>query len=159
MTARLDILKQSLVKKNEIVSAKIDAHFQTVAESNGQPLNDKRNGRSTLNKWERQNDSIRSSISEVKKTEIAIEKELNKIAAVEAQALPDCIKSLIADGTLKQWRKYPNRFFVAGVDKARIVYDDKLNTVAYSYLSGCAADQYPIFRDVFNSLKKNLANT
>jgi hypothetical protein len=158
MSARLEILKKSLVKKNDMLSAKFDIHFQTVAEANGQPLNDKRNGRATLNKWERQNDSIRAAQDSIEITKIAIEKENSKIAAVAAQLVPNCIKSLIDNGTLNQWRKRPNRFFVAGVDKARIIYDDKTNKITCSHISGLAPDQFAKFRDVFNSLKKELEN-
>ena len=43
MSKRLEILKQSLAKKEELFSQKLDDHFSTVKQANGQPLNDKRN--------------------------------------------------------------------------------------------------------------------
>ena len=60
MSKKLEILKQSLAKKEEQLNAKFDQHFATVKQANGQPLNDKRNGQATLNKWERQNEGIRT---------------------------------------------------------------------------------------------------
>ena len=54
MSKRMQILEQSLEKKNAKLNAKFDEHFSTVALANGQPLNDKRNGAATLAKWERQ---------------------------------------------------------------------------------------------------------
>ena len=54
MTKRLDILKNSLAKKEKEFDAKLQNHFDTVKLANGQPLNDKRNGRATINLWERQ---------------------------------------------------------------------------------------------------------
>ena len=60
MSKRLEILKQSLAKKEQQLNAKIDQHFATVKQANGQPLNDKRNGQATLNKWQRQNEAIRT---------------------------------------------------------------------------------------------------
>ena len=59
MSKRLEILKQSLVKKEEELQRRFDVHFSTVKQANGQPLNDKRNGQATLNKWERQDGGIR----------------------------------------------------------------------------------------------------
>jgi hypothetical protein len=153
---RLAVLEKSLFDKNKKLIEKIDMHFKTVAQSNGQPLNDKRNGRATLNKWERQNDAIRATMKEIEKTKAAIDKERIKIAAVENQALPDCIKSLINDGTLNQWRKYPNRFFVVGIDSARIIYDEKGNKITCSHLSQLKPYEHAMFRDVFIALKKAL---
>lgn len=48
--SRLEILQNSLAKKNAVVDAKISNHFATVAQANGQPLNDKRNGAATFKK-------------------------------------------------------------------------------------------------------------
>ena len=50
MSKRLEILKNSLVKKEQQFNEKLQTHFDTVKQSNGQPLNDKRNGQATLNK-------------------------------------------------------------------------------------------------------------
>ena len=76
MTKRLEVLKASLVKKEAELDRRMQAHFDTVKEANGQPLNDKRNGQATLNKWEKQNDAIRNQQAEIEKTKRAIEFEL-----------------------------------------------------------------------------------
>ena len=56
MSRRLEILKASLAKKQTLFDQRLQQHFDTVKEANGQPLNDKRNGRVTLNKWDKQSD-------------------------------------------------------------------------------------------------------
>ena len=57
MTKRLEVLKASLVKKEAELDRRMQAHFDTVKQANGQPLNDKRNGQATLNKWDKQNNA------------------------------------------------------------------------------------------------------
>ena len=133
MTKRLEVLKASLVKKEAELDRRMQAHFDTVKEANGQPLNDKRNGQATLNKWEKQNDAIRNQQVEIEKTKRAIEFEEGKIAHVGSVSVPSFITDLIDAGEITQWRKYPNRFFVVGVDKARIVWDNKRKVVAHRY--------------------------
>lgn len=63
MSKRLGILKASLAKKEARFNERLQHHFDTVAQANGQPLNDKRNGRATLNKWDKQSDAQRSGSS------------------------------------------------------------------------------------------------
>ena len=46
--SRLDILKASLEKKQAKFNRKLNEHFSDVKSANGQPLNDKRNGYSTM---------------------------------------------------------------------------------------------------------------
>jgi len=124
MTKRLEILEGSLAKKKSAFDQSIDAHFTDVKRANGQPLNDKRNGQATLNRWEKQSDALRNKQSGIELTERAIEREKGKILEV-ARALdgmPQQIVDLIESGTLILWRKHPNTFFVSGVDKARIQY-------------------------------------
>lgn len=152
MSNRLAILKNSLAKKEALFDAKIQQHFDTVKQANGQPLNDKRNGRATLNKWEAQNDSIRAMQESIQKTKDAIEREERKIANVESTQLPDHIEAAIKDGLITQWRKFPRFFFVNGVDKGRIVLDEKTGKIAYRYASEIPIEQRPIFKEVFNKL-------
>lgn len=132
---RLEILQKSLLKKEDKFEDKLQNHFSDVKRANGQPMNDKRNGHVTLNKWERQNESLRVLQNEIEKTKSAIEFEAGKIAHVESvkESLPLEIVNLIKIGEITQWRKFPNMFFVAGVDKARIVWDKKRNLVAHRY--------------------------
>jgi hypothetical protein len=157
---RLEILKKSLAKKEKLYDDKISAHFSDVRSANGQPLNDKRNGYQTLDRWERQNDSIRSTKAEIEKTKQAIEREEYKIENVNSwqEIFPSPITDLLESGILTQWRKFPRIMFVAGVKKARITYDPKTGTISNSYVSEINnAEQYTIFRDVFNQLKKDLS--
>jgi len=162
MTARLEILRNSLDKKQAEFDEKLADHFSTVKAANGQPLNDKRNGRSTLDRWERQNDSLRSLDSGIQKTRDAIEREESKVALVSLanETTPSEILALVADGVLLQWRKHPNTFFVADVEKARIVWDSDKKVVAHRYVSEIKdRDQHRKFAQVFNGLKTALTAT
>jgi len=156
MTKRLTILKNSLEKKNKLLDEKFETHFKTVKEANGQPLNDKRNGQATLNKWDRQSDSIRNLKDSIKKTQDAIDKENGKICDVDFiyGIMPECIKKLIDDGVIKQWRKHPHILFVTGVDKARIVWDSKKQIIMHSYTNRIPDDdQWKKFSAIFNNIK------
>ena len=158
-TKRLITLETSLKKKKKQFDDKLQNHIDTVKQANGQPLNDKRNGQATLNKWDRQNDSLRNLQESIDKTERAIEVEKGKIIDCEAvkDILPDAILEMIANGTLKQWRKHPNTFFVNGVDKARIVWDNKKKVVAHKYSKQITdKDQWKLFVKTYNKLFKSV---
>lgn len=161
MSKRLEILKQSLAKKEQELQRRFDVHFATVKQANGQPLNDKRNGQATLNKWERQNDAIRSAKESIEKTKSAIEYEEGKIKEVDLtnNYIPKQILDLIETGELIQWRKHPHTFFVAGVDKARIVWLEKTKQVAHRYSREIKEqDQKVKFAKIFNQLHGLLNN-
>jgi len=79
---RLEILQNSLVKKEARLAELLDSHFDTVKATNGQPMNDKRNWASHFKKVVKQNDAIRSANAEIYKTKAAIERERLKIAGV-----------------------------------------------------------------------------
>lgn len=158
--SRLEILENSLIKKKDEFNKKLQEHFDTVAKSNGQPLNDKRCGASTIRKWDKQSESLRSLEDSIKKTENAIEIEKSKIRGVELtnEEIPNEILDLVKDGTLTQWRKYPNRFFVNGVDKARIIWDLKTKTLKYQYANRITnKEQYNKFRSVLVDLVKSMS--
>lgn len=157
--SRLEILENSLLKKKQLFDEKLSEHFKTVSKANGQPLNDKRCGASTMRKWDMQNNSLRTLDESIKKTENAIEIEKSKIRGVELtnEEIPNEILDLVKDGTLTQWRKYPNRFFVNGVDKARIIWDLKKKVLKYQYLNQVSDKrQFEKFRDTYNSLNRLL---
>lgn len=154
MSNRLEILKSSLAKKEAKFNERLQEHFDTVKQANGQPLNDKRNGRATLNKWDKQNESLRNLQGSIQRTKDAIEREELKIAIVDSVALPPCIETAINDGLITQWRKFPRFFFVNGVKHGRIVLDEKSGMIAHRYLSKVSKEEYPLFRDVFNKLNK-----
>lgn len=155
MSKKLEILKQSLSKKEQHLNAQFETHFETVKQSNGQPLNDKRNGQATLNKWERQNESIRTMQKSIEATKQAIAIEEGKIKGVEHANtfIPAEIQKLVETGELIQWRKHPHTFFVAGVDKARIVWDEKRKVVAHKFVSEITIqEQRTKFVRIYNPL-------
>lgn len=151
---RLLILRQSLEKKEKEQSRKLDEHFADVKRANGQPLNDKRNGAVTLNRWEKQNKSLRNQEESIERTKAAIEREEMKINHVESVDLPQAIRDAIDAGEITQWRKHPRMFFVVGVDRGRIAWDEKTKTLGHRYLSDVPKEQYPIFRDAYNKLRR-----
>ena len=153
--SRLEILEKSLLKKKQLFDEKLSVHFKTVAQSNGQPLNDKRCGASTMRKWDLQNDSLRTLNESIKRTENAIEIEKSKIRGVEltSEEIPIQILELVGNGTLTQWRKHPNRFFVSGVDKARIIWDLKKKVLKHQYVNQITdKEQSSKFKEIYNSL-------
>lgn len=158
MSNRLTALKNSLAKKEALFDEKIQAHFETVKQANGQPLNDKRNGRATMAKWDKQSDSLRAMEESIQKTKDAIEREERKIAMVDATKLPDYIEAAIKDGLIVQWRKFPRFFFVTGVEKGRIVLNEETGKIDHRYVREIPTEQYPIFRDVFNKLNAQANN-
>jgi hypothetical protein len=153
---RLDILKNSLIKKEKIADDRLQNHFSTVREANGQPLNDKRNGRATLNKWERQNDSIRKSLAEIEKTKQAIEREESKVNECNRvnSELPPVLLEYMDRGLITQWRKYPNMFFVVGGGRARLIW--KNNKLWNKYYSECTPDEKVIFKKIYNEIVNEL---
>ena len=160
--SRLDILKSSLRKKEEKFNAKLSEHFNDIRQANGQPLNDKRCGQSTMRRWDWQNNSLSNLQDEIEKTKEAIDKEESKMKGVEyiTSLLPAEIVSLIEDGTLIQWRKYPHIFFVNGIDKARLIWDLKKKQIAHKFTSSIQdKEQYKKFARVFNSLASKLNKT
>ena len=157
---RLDILKNSLIKKGTILDSKISNHFSTVALANGQPINDKRNAKAVFKMRNKQNDAIRTQFKEVEKTERAIEREENKIKNIEdyKEHLPSSIVEMIEKGILIQWRKYPRIFFVKGVDKARIFWNKEKKLVSYKFINELQTEQRHVFTNVYRSLYNEFNN-
>lgn len=156
-TKRLEILENSLIKKEKLFNEKLQNHIKTVKQANGQPLNDKRNGQATLNKWDRQNNSLINLKESIGKTKNAIEYEKGKIKGVEfeKECFPTVILEMIESGILIQWRKHPNTLFVNGVDKARVQYDKKKELIYHKYFKQIPDnEQRKIFAKVYNSLHK-----
>ena len=138
---------------------KLNNHIATVKQANGQPLNDKRNGRATLNKWENQNNSLKTLQLEIEKTKQAIENETAKIKNVEhtQNILPSQIIDLINEGTLIQWRKYPNMFFVQDIEKARIIWNVKKKRLEHKYFNLVIdIEQRKKFANIYNQLHNSL---
>ena len=158
MSKRLEILTTGLKKKEAMFDRSLQKHFDTVKQANGQPLNDKRNGRVTLDSWDRQNESLRSMQESIARTKAAIEREQNKIAVANSINIPSHIQAAIDDGLLTQWRKFPRFFFVNGVENGRIVLDERTGKISARYLSRIPKEQFPTFRDVFNGINKKIGS-
>ena len=160
MTKRLEILQESLNKKENLFNQKLTAHMDDVGSANGQPLNDKRNGRATLNRWERQNNALRNIKEGVEKTKDAIVREQWAINGMEVvkDSLPDEILTLIDEGKITQWRKHPETFFVVGVERARLVWVKDKRMVAHRYVKEIPKGTGPfdVFRDIFNHLNNTV---
>lgn len=158
MSNRLDVLKKSLEKKEAELAKKFELHFADVASANGQPLNDKRNGQATLNRWERQSNAIKNLKQSIEKSKDAIQREEWKIKDCQAvkDKIPAEILKLLETGELIQWRKHPEFFFVKGVERGRIIYKD--GVLYHRYVNEIPNDQYAKFRDIFNELKRKLNN-
>jgi len=159
MTKRLNILKNSLEKKENLLNDKINNLYADVRQANGQPMNDKRNGHATMKRWDNKEQAIYNQINEINKTKEAIEKEESKIAYVEAikQELPQCIINYIESGKITQWRKYPNRFFVPNGGRSRLIWDDKTSKLTYLYKKS-SKEECEVFRSVAIELNKALKN-
>ena len=94
-----------------------------------------------------------SMTDEFKKSES--EKWKGKIKGVEHANtfIPAEIQKLVETGELIQWRKHPHTFFVAGVDKARIVWDEKRKVVAHKFVSEITVqEQRTKFVRIYNQL-------
>ena len=156
---RLEILQNSLAKKKAEFDLKLQHHFDTVKQANGQPLNDKRCGASTVRKWDKQSDALRTLEESIKKTENAINIEEGKMKDVEASKdeVPEIFFKLVEEGKLTQWRKYPNRFFVVGVEKARFIWDNKKKGLFTKFTKSIPnEEQATIFRSVCKDILEGL---
>ncbi len=60
-TKRLEILENSLAKKEAELARRVNEHFDDVMAANGQSLTDKRNDRATLDRWDEQSRMIRKT--------------------------------------------------------------------------------------------------
>ena len=160
---RLDILQKSLEKKKVIFQSALDRVLCHQSQTNGQPMNDKRNGGAWFSKRDKLDAAVRTAKSEIEKTERAIERELDKIRAVESakETLPQCILDAITSGEIIQWRKFPKHFFVAGVEKARFTYNEATKKEAHFLTHRYAKDipnneQFQIFKTVYNKISEKL---
>jgi len=152
---RLKILKASLEKKEAKLNERFEVRFDLQRQTNGQPMNDKRNGQAFFKQCNKKDDAIRNQMKEIEKTKEAIEREEYKIKEVEAakENLPSVVLEAIEQGILKQWRKFPHICFVEGVEKARIIWKDGKLLNSY-YLSIPTPEQKEVFKTVYNKLRQ-----
>ena len=158
MTTRIEMLERSLANKIEKLGRMSAEHIEDARNANGQPLNDKRNGMATMKRWDKQQAAISAQLKEIEKTEEAIEDEqelMNEIAAWR-KVLPQPILTAIDSGEITQWRRHPNRFFVSGVPKARIVWDEKTGKLSSAHANNLTGESHDKFNAVFCRLKKEI---
>lgn len=156
---RLEILEESLEKKEAILDQKIAAYVKDVKSANGQPLNDKRNGYRTMARWDKKDLAAHVQKKSVEKTENAIDYERGLILGVSRanEDLPEAILELVKSGVLTQWRKHPTTFFVVGVEKGRMCWDLKKGLLSNKYYRGIPdLEQRKLFAEVYNKLKQQL---
>lgn len=162
MSKRLKILKESLIKKEKKLEARFESRFNHQKITNGQPMNDKKNGRSWFANSEKLDNAIRNQMASVEKTKEAIIKEEQKISYCQdvKEILPSAILKAIESGLITQWRKFPNRFFVVGVEKGRLIWNSKENKLQYSYASSIPTnEQYQVFKKVAIELSNEIETT
>ena len=129
-TKKLEILKNSLDRKESVLNQKFDSHFVDVKHGNGQPMNDKRNGQATMSRWEKQSDSIRNQLKEIEKTKRAIEIEETKIFGCEnilenlPQAFLDCLDKIMKNKFHRLVRKSPIFAEIISISIIFIIYGD-----------------------------------
>lgn len=160
MTKRLEILKKSLEKKTDKFDEKLKERYDLQRLTNGQPMNDKRNGAAFFKKCEQKEESLRSINNEIEKTKKAIEKEEFKIDGCKntLDGLPDFLNDFLTSGAITQWRKFPNRFFVTGGGKARIIFEADKKTkelkLFHSHYNreNCTQEEGQIFKNVYNEI-------
>ena len=85
----------------------------------------------------------------------AIEREEGKLIGMarNKDLMPKEITDLIDNGILTQWGRHPHILFVSGVDKARIIWDNKKRVVMHKFVNSLKdKEQRKIFARVYNSL-------
>jgi len=157
MATRIEVLQKSLEKKQAAFDQRLSDHMQDVKAANGQPLNDKRGGREVMARWGKQDDAMRNQQASIAKTEAAIEREQYLIANAASSEVPHCLRGFLDAGQITQWRKYPNRFFVVGVEHARIVVL-KTGIIAHQNVSEIKGDDRKKFAAIFNAAKQIESN-
>lgn len=112
-----------------------------------------------MKRWNRQNDTLSKMQKEIEKPQTAIEREESRIRCIDRNrsSMPEEIQKLINDGTLRQWGKYPHIMFVEGVDKARIIWDDRKKVVMHKFVSSITdTEKRRKFARVYNSLNASI---
>lgn len=156
---RLDILKNSLEKKQASFNEKLSIHMDDVKGAMGEPMAGHRGGEKVLRRWDKQHKSLKTLDESIDRTKRAIEREESKSAGVERskETVPKIFFDLVEQGVLNQWRKHPNIFFVVGVDKARIGWDEKKNVAYNRYYRHIENDgQKLAFKEAWKVIYSNL---
>jgi len=153
----MEILKNSLEKKQNDFDSRLSVHMDDVRGAQGEPMAGHRGGEKVLRRWEKQESSLRSLNEGIEKTKNAIEREEYKIKKVELakEIVPKLFIDLVEKGVLIQWRKHPTIFFVDGVDKARIGWDDKKKNAYHRYYRNIECqNQKEKFKEVWSLIFK-----
>jgi hypothetical protein len=148
-----------LARKEDELNRRFDNQFEHQRKTNGQPMNDKRNGRAWFNKKDKLDQAIGKQMEEIEKSKAYIKRLEERVAFLEKweKELPAPLLEATLAGRLNQWKRHPRMFFVEGVEKARIVWNSDTKTIGATYVKQIPSkEQYAIFRDTFNGLRKEL---
>ncbi|NCX95785.1 MAG: hypothetical protein EBX41_05120 [Chitinophagia bacterium] len=133
---RLEILKNSLIKKEERQQYLLSQFYGGWHGRQGQPIDlSRKSDRALLNRTDKYDNALRNISAEIQKTKDAIEREEGKLRQVELtnQILPASLLEFVNRGELIQWRKYPNTFFIPGIEKVRLIWKPKENKLFTRY--------------------------
>ena len=139
--SRLDILKASLEKKQAKFNRKLNEYFSDVKSANGQPLNDKRNGYSTMKHWDRQNDTLSKIQKEIEKTQTAIEREESRIRCIDQTSVWAPIRILRA-GSPRFWRSSALRKSDLDFEEGQTMYIYVITMIAAALTIYFSLDEY-----------------
>jgi len=158
MATRREILEASLKKKQDKFDQDLSIHMDDVRGAQGEPMAGHSGGEKVLSRWEKQNKSLKRQNDSIEKTKRALEREddrdYNKQQAANLlKEMPKIFQDMVADGTLNQWIKYPNTFFVEGVEKARIQFKKGKAFHKYARHSG-NYEQFQKFKAVYNQINQ-----
>lgn len=158
-TKRLEILNNSLTKKQKIFNDLFIAHTEEVKKAQGEPLRGHRRGNKILKTWEKTAQRLTIKLKEIKKTQRAIDREKYKGKKKEKALMKHQphIKKMIEDGILSVWRKHERIAFVVGVDRARI-YFEEIDSVYYIekhkfYNEIECPEQKEKFKNIYNDIR------
>ena len=164
---RLEILQNSLAKKEAKQNNNFTSLYKHQAMTHSSPVNDKRCGSAWFKAHDKINDDIRNQYAAIKAIEQEEKRQLiNEDAREMLLEYPQAIIDLVEAGTLFQWNKHPNTFFVNGLEKIRIIYEKKehktkiTETLYHKYGSEFASistkEQIKYFNNLFNDLKSKV---
>jgi len=158
-TKRLEILNNSLTKKQKIFNDLFITYTEEVKKAQGEPLRGHRRGNKILNTWEKTAQRLTIKLKEIKKTQRAIDRETYKGKKKEKALIKHQphIKKMIEDGILSVWRKHERIAFVVGVDRARI-YFEEVDSVYYLeghkfYNQIECQEQKEKFKTIYNDIR------
>lgn len=125
-TKRLEILNNSLTKKEKIFNDLFITYTEEVKKAQGEPLRGHGRGNQILKRWDKTARRITLKLKDIEKTQRAIDREayLSRNKEKALMKHQPHIKKMIEQGVLNVWRKHERVVFVVGVEKARIYFEE-----------------------------------